>query len=321
MTLVPATPSLGHGGSHSNVKRLVTGLGRGGGSTVGPDGALYVTKPLVGEIVRIDPRTGAVSLFADGLPPIVPAVDLGGVTDVIFRHGTAYALVTLVGKETGGNDVVGLYRIDGRHKSTVVADIGAYSIANPPDTDFAVPSGLQFAIENGPGGFLVTDGHHNRVLRVTARGAISEVVAFGNDVPTGLEVSGQQVWVAEAGPIPHLPQDGRVVTFGVRHPQPRTVAAGGRLLVDVELGRHGALYALAQGVWPIGNPEGSPATPDTGQLLRAHRGGFDVVAKGLDRPTSMEIIGNTAYVLTLDGEVWTVELSKRAHQPWVSVAV
>jgi len=27
----------------------------------------------------------------------------------------------------------------------------------------------------------------------------------------------------------------------------------------------------------------------------------------LDRPTSMEIIGNTAYVVTLGGEVWTIE--------------
>jgi len=28
---------------------------------------------------------------------------------------------------------------------------------------------------------------------------------------------------------------------------------------------------------------------------------------GLDRPTSFEIINNTAYVVTLDGEIWTVE--------------
>ena len=80
------------------------------------------------------------------------------------------------------------------------------------------------------------------------------------------------------------------------------------MLVDVEFGRHARLYALAQGVWPLGHPEGSPALPDTGQLLRLHGRGFKVVAKGLDRPTSMEIVGHMAYVVTLDGEVWTIGL-------------
>ena len=40
------------------------------------------------------------------------------------------------------------------------------------------------------GGFLVTDGHHNRLLRVALDGAIAQVVALGNVVPTGLAVRG-----------------------------------------------------------------------------------------------------------------------------------
>jgi streptogramin lyase len=39
--------------------RLVTGLEGGSGSTVGPDGALYVTESAAGRITRVDPRTGA----------------------------------------------------------------------------------------------------------------------------------------------------------------------------------------------------------------------------------------------------------------------
>jgi hypothetical protein len=35
--------------------------------------------------------------------------------------------------------------------------------------------------------------------------------AFGNIVPTGLEVFGQRIYMGEAGPIPHLPENGRVV--------------------------------------------------------------------------------------------------------------
>jgi hypothetical protein len=33
-------------------------------------------------------------------------------------------------------------------------------------------------------------------------------------------------------------------------------------------------------------------------------GTFTVLADGLDRPTSLEFIGNTAYVVTFGGEIW-----------------
>jgi hypothetical protein len=36
-------------------------------------------------------------------------------------------------------------------------------------------------------------------------------------------------------------------------------------------------------------------------------GTFSVVVDGLDRPTSVEFIRNTAYVVTLTGEIWRVE--------------
>jgi len=301
---VPAAPTDARSGNGAYATRLAAGLGSGSGSTIGPDGALYVTQPSTGTVSRIDRRTGRVSTFVSGLPA-------AGVMDVIFRHGTAYVLVTVIPDDA--TDFVGIYRVTGPTSFTRFANLGAFSAANPPDTDYFVPTGVPFAMENVPGGFLVTDGHHNRVLRVSLAGIVSELVAFENIVPTGLEVLGGKVWMAQAGPIPHLPQDGKVVSFGLRDPHPGTVATGGRLLVDVEFGR-GAIYALAQGVWPVGTPEGTPANPDTGQLLRVDRPGFDVVARGLDRPTSLEILGNTAYIVTLDGEVWTVNLSGRHHR-------
>src|SRR4051812_6169086 len=49
-------------------ERLVTGLEELQGSTVGPDKALYVTAPLAGTIWRINPKTGAATLFTTGLP-------------------------------------------------------------------------------------------------------------------------------------------------------------------------------------------------------------------------------------------------------------
>jgi hypothetical protein len=289
----------------TGAEKIVAGLAGGSGSTVGPGGALYVTERAAGRVSRVDPQTGAVTTYASGLPP-VPAV-VGGAMDVAFLGGTAYVLVTLVGPEVGGSDVVGIYRMDGPDDFTVIADIGAWSIAHPPATAFDVPSGVQYAMEKYRNGFLVTDGHHNRVLRVTLDGAITEVIAFGNIVPTGLQIRGNTVYMAEAGPTPHLPENGRIVSFQPGSNSVTQVASGGRLLVDVEFGPRQDLFALAQGEFTPGSGAGSPANPNTGELLRVDgQGGFAVVEEGLNQPTSLEFIGNAAYIVTLDGEIWKI---------------
>ncbi|MGD8496619.1 MAG: ScyD/ScyE family protein [Gemmatimonadales bacterium] len=287
------------------VTPLVSGLEGGSGSTVGPNGQIYVTEGAAGRITRVDPATGHTSTFASGLPKSI--VGIGGAVDVAFIGRTAYVLVTLVGADVGGADKDGIYRVDGPSEFTVVADIGAYSIAHPPSTDYFIPTGVQYALEVYRGGFLVTDGHHNRVLRITRNGRISEFRTFANIVPTGLEVWGDRVLMAEAGPTPHLPADGKIVSFSSRSPQVVEIAAGGRLLVDVEFGRGRTLFGLAQGEWD-GAAAGSPANPNTGALLRVDgQGGFTTVVDGLNQPTSVELIGNTAYVVTLAGDVVRID--------------
>ena len=68
LVLAPSTASAHHPSPDREPQLLASGLSGGFGSTIGPDGALYVTEPSVGEISRIDPRTGAVTTFASGLP-------------------------------------------------------------------------------------------------------------------------------------------------------------------------------------------------------------------------------------------------------------
>jgi sugar lactone lactonase YvrE len=286
----------------------VTGLQRGRGSTVGPDGALYVTEAAAGRISRVDPEDGTVTKFASGLP--ISGNPAGGVVDVAFLGRTAYALVTLVSPEVGGTSANGIYRVDGPHHFTLIADIGAFSAAHVPPHDYpiALKTGVQFALESFRGGFLVTDGHHNRVLRVTRDGEISTLMQFGNIVPTGITVRGNRVYMAEAGPVPHLPQNGKVVTFRANSPTATEVAAGAPLLVGVEFRRGRTLFALSQGNGNPGAPPGSPALPNTGSLVRVNRNGtFTVITGGLDRPTSLNFIGSTAYIVTLTGEVWTID--------------
>jgi hypothetical protein len=295
-------------GGGPQVTVLASGLSGGSGSTLGPGGDLYVAEPLGHQVSRIDLGTGERTVVADCLPAQAIA-DVGGVMDVAFLDGTMYALTAVVSEDVGGTGVTGIYRVE-EDECAVVADIGQWNIDNPPpdDIEFFVGSGVPYAMHPYRGGFLVTDGHLNRVLHVTLDGEVREVLQLPNVVPTGLDREDGKVWLALAGPVPHLPKDGQVVSFGVDSPDPRLVASGGRLLVDVESGRHGSLYALAQGVFPEGAEAGAPALPDTGRLLRVDDDEFDVVAGKLDRPTSLEIAGGKAYVVTLDGEVWSVDL-------------
>jgi hypothetical protein len=301
---------------------LVKGLAGSLGSTIGPGGDLFVPDPVAGTILRIDPKTGDYTIFASGLPQLIPAVGIGGITDVAFIGGTAYALVTLVDDPnlfpTG--QVNGIYRIDGPNSFTLIADLGAYNLAHPPTGfDFDVATGVLYSIQPYRGGFLVTDGHLNRVLQVTLGGEITIVRQFNDIVPTGLEVRGNLVYLSQAGPVPHLPENGKVLSFSPNSTTTTTVASGAPLLVDVEFGRGQTLFALSQGQGS-GDPAGSPALPNTGSLVRVNADGtFSVIANGLDRPTSLEIIGNTAYIITLTGDVWTIDNIAgppygRAHQ-------
>ena len=306
---------------HRLQRQLVTGLGGSWGSTIGPGGDLFVPDGKAGVILRINPKTGDYTTFASGLPQLIPEVGIGGISDVVFIGGTAYALVTLVDDPlfpTG--QVNGIYRIDGPNNFTVIADIGAYNLANPP-TGFPIDvlTGVLYAMETYRDGFLVTDGHFNRVLYVTPDGNITVVRRFNNIVPTGLAVRGNQVYLSQAGPVPHLPENGKVLSFNSNSPAVTTVASGAPLLIDVEFGRGQTLFALSQGDYS-GDPEGSPALPNTGSLVRVKADGtFSVIADELDRPTSFEIIGNTAYIVTLGGEIWTIDNIAdppygRAHQ-------
>jgi hypothetical protein len=286
------------------VMKLVTGLASGSGSTIGPNGNLFVTEGETGRVLEVNPRNGAVSTFAEGLPPW--QVGLGGAMDIEFVGRKAYVLVTMVGEQFGGSSASGIYRIDGPHRFRVVADIGQWSVEHPPEPDFFIPTGVQYSMESYHGDLIVADGHHNRVLQVSVDGDIDEIMAFPNIVPTGLAIKGNTIYLSQAGPVPHLPADGKVVSFRVGDDAAPVVASGAGLLVDVEFGRGNAMYGLAQGIHP-GAPEGSPANPNTGSLVRANRDGtFIVMVDKLNQPTSMEIIGDTAYIVMLSGEVWKI---------------
>lgn len=304
-----------HGGDPDGpvAELLTTGLEGPIGSTIGPDGALYVAARAAGEIVRVDTETGETSTYASGLPTTEP----GGPFDVTFVDDTAYVLVTLVGPDVGGTGVGGIYRVDDATTHTLIADLQTWSTENPPSTQFDVPSGLQYAFAPVRDGFLVTDGHHNRLLFASMEGEISQVAQFENVVPTGLEVEHRRVFIAETGPIPHDPSVGRVVALDRRAEAPRVVATGFSLVVDVQSAGC-RLYALSQGDSPGDVAPATPALPDSGELLRVNRDGtFTALIADLNRPTSLSIDHRTGYIVSLDGDVWRVDdLASGHHGRW-----
>ena len=107
--------------------------------------------------------------------------------------------------------------------------------------------------------------------------------------------------------MPHTPETGRVVALRRAGGRVVPLASGAPLLVDVEVGPRHRLYGLAQGDWPYEGQEGKegfPAAPNTGHLMLADRHGqFRSVVSGLDRPTTFELIGETAFVVTITGKV------------------
>lgn len=246
--------------------------------------------------------TGDTTTWATGLPPANGPI--GGPVDIAFHDGVAHALVSLLAP--GPADVVGIHRMDGPDTWTPIADLGAYAIANPPPFDVDFPTGVLYSIETWRDGFLVTDGHLNRLMQVTVDGTIDHVMQLPNVVPTGTAARGNRVLLGLAGPTPHLPADGRVVHVDVGSATVDQLAQGAPLLVDVVLGRGHDVFRLAQGVFDGPFP-GAPANPNTGSLMVARDGVFEEVIGELDLPTSLEVRGQTAWVTTLTGTVLRID--------------
>ena len=273
--LAPSAAGATSGGRHTHVNRLVTRLAGGSGSTIGPG-----RRPVrhrsrwPGRISRVDPGHREPS-------PRSPPACRRACRRRRRRHGHRVPRPDRVRPGDPGRTRRRRRRCR-RHlpggrpavPSPSSPTSGAFAIGQPAGhrRSSSRPASST-RCETYRGGFLVTDGHHNRVLRRHAAAAtVTEVVAFGNVVPTGLAARGNTVYMAEAGPVPHLPQDGkRHVSFA--HPELARRARsppGGRLLVDVEFGRGAhALRPRRRETFRPGDPEGAPALHRTPATLRA----------------------------------------------------
>ena len=192
--------------------------------------------------------------------------------DVAFIGGTAYTLVTLVGPDVGGSDVVGIYRIDGPDSFTVVADIGAFALSNPPrfrSTSRPESSTRWRPTAAGSWSPMGTTTGSTRSPS-TARSASSSSSTTSSR--PGWRLGATPIYMAEAGPSPTSRGGSKVVSFKPKSPRVTEVASGAPLLVDVEFGRGRDLYALSQGIFPW-RSSGAPASPNTGSLVKVNGDG------------------------------------------------
>ena len=92
-----------------------------------PAARCYVTESAGRALCRVLTRELATfTTVAEGLPPAL--IGIGGAIDVAFIGSTAYVLVTLVGPDLGGSDVMGIQQVDGPNSFTVIADIGQFAL-------------------------------------------------------------------------------------------------------------------------------------------------------------------------------------------------
>jgi sugar lactone lactonase YvrE len=335
---------------------LVAGLLQPKGLEIGPDGALYVAESgtggdtefeivdggetfeflngYTGRISRIDPDTGVRTTVVDGLPSnaFLPEEPGGegeavGPTDVAFISGNMYYLQTHGGDIWGFQGFeTGIYRVADNGDLTLVADIGAFNAANPVD---AITSGVQVDIE--PGGnpysmdvhnnsFYVSDGNHNRLLRITTGGTITAITEFPNHpVSTGMDFSSGGVpYVSLLGQGPFPPDQGKVVSVNVSSGVITEHASGVSMLTDVEFGPGGQLYALSFNDTTAG--EFPAFGPFTGSIQKVNPDGtMSPLVTGLSFATFLAFDDETAYVsnwgVTSMGEIVKIENFSSVEPP------
>lgn len=295
------------------------------GITIGPDGMIYVAEAgtggdaegpagpeggalhngFTGRVSKIDPGTGERTTVVDGLPSA--ASDQGeaiGVADVKFIGTNLYVLITHGGAAWGFDDwSTGIYRIGSGGNLSLVADIGAFNEANPTE---AISSGAQADVEAGGnpysmivrnGIFYVSDGNHNRLLKVTTGGAVSGVAEFpDHPVSTGVADTGSgPFYVAYLGKGPFLPDAGKVVSVDPSSGAITELASGVAMLTDVQKHANGQLYALQ-----FNDPQKAGAAffaPGTGSVQKVNADGtMTTLIAGLSFATDMIFDGDTAYI-------------------------
>lgn len=263
-------------------------------STICPDiqpppeaGAPFLGSPTGGRISRVNAK-GLRTTVTDNLPTTISTGgDILGVADVGFIGNHLYALLW-AGCSHGVPEVPnGIVRINPNGTHTVVADIGAWQVANPaatPGADFE-PEGNPFTMMILNNDFYVVEANQGQLLKATLGGNVSRVVDIsasqGHIVPTVIDYYEGNFYVGNLGVFPIV--DGSSNIYKITpNGEIGTVAKGFTTILGLVIDKKGRMYVLEN---TIGNPF---PTPGTGRIVRVNQDGSkDIIASGLSHPTAM----------------------------------
>ena len=160
-----------------------------------PEGEAVAAAGLSGKIIMVAPD-GTASDFLAGLPSYaLPGSEQGpgetlGVYRAIPQGDSIWVLTTGDGPGTSGrfwNDTI--VELDRESLATLtIISLNAYELANDPDGN-GYDSNVSDIAWLSDGTMLITDAGCNCLLSWTAADGLATVAAWGNDVPTSVEVA------------------------------------------------------------------------------------------------------------------------------------
>jgi len=300
---------------------ITSGLNHPRGLKFGPDGNLYVAEagtgptawcstqscvalqpnvfspyfgcPTGGRISRINPSSGNRVTVVDNLPTSVGTnadgtkADFFGPADVGFIGNTLYVLQSGAGCGHGvPSSTNGIYRINSDGSHTMIADLGAWSVAHPGahnEPDDYTPEGNWYSMAIAENNFYALEPNHGNFVKVGLDGSIQEVVDIsaseGHIVPTALGYKGN-FFVGDLGvfPIAGISSVFKITPSGIM----KKIAAGFSAIVGLVPDNNSNIYVLEM---TANNPF---PTPGAGRIRKITANGtVEDVISGLNFPTGM----------------------------------
>ena len=124
-------------------------------------------------------------------------------------------------------------------------------------------------------------------------------------------MDGNTIYMTEAGPLlstGRRNEIGKIVAFDAKSSAVSDVAAPAPDSSSTSNGAAARRSSASHRETSHPDEASGRQNRNTGRLLRVDGdGGFSTAASGLDQPSSLEIIGTTAYVVTLGGEIWKID--------------
>ncbi len=309
--------------SSGAVSTIASGLTNPRGFGWGPDGSLYLSLAGTGgetpatidgaEIGVYGGPTSSVVTIADGCAdPLVEGLPSGNWRDAGWIWG-AHAVASLDGQlyilSAGGGIDFGnpdqptaVLRLEDHGTVTVVADLSAWSAANPPTfipPDYN-PSGSFFDMESDGERLWLSEAVGGRLMTVTQDGTIALIadVSEGHMVPTGLALAPEGgAYLGFLTAVPYLDGGSKVVHVA----QDGTVTdhwTGLTAVTDIAIGPDGALYAAEMATGNLADP---PYTrTSSGRVIRmTGPDSVEEVVTGADYPSHIGFGPDGALYLTL----------------------